>query len=40
MKVMEGLSNKEISERTGLSDLTVRVTLSLARKSIREWDGK
>lgn len=40
MKVLEGLSNKEISERTGLSDLTVRVTLSLARKSIREWDGK
>ncbi len=36
MKVLEDLSYEEISERTGMSGLTLRVILSQARKKIRQ----
>ena len=36
MKVLEDLSYDEISERTGMSKLTLRVLLSQARKKIRK----
>lgn len=35
MKVTEDLSNEEISARTGMSNLTIRVLLSQARKKLR-----
>lgn len=36
MKVLEDLSYEEMSERTGMSGLTLRVILSQARKKIRQ----
>lgn len=36
MRVFEDLTNEEISVRTGMSDLTVRVSLSQARKKLRK----
>lgn len=35
MKVLQGLSYQEISQKTGLSPLNVRVQVSLARKKLR-----
>jgi len=35
MKVLQGLSYEEISKRTGLSPLNIRVQVSLARKKLR-----
>ena len=36
MKVVDGLTYDEISERTGMSNLTMRVLLSNARRKIRK----
>lgn len=36
MRTFESLSNNEISQRTGMSNLTVRVLLSQARKTLRK----
>lgn len=36
MKVLQGLSYQEISQKTGLSPLNVRVQVSLARKKLRK----
>jgi len=36
MKVSEELSNEEIARKTGMSNLTVRVLLSQARKTLRK----
>lgn len=38
MKVLEDLSYEEMSERTGMSGLTLRVILSQARKKIRTYE--
>ena len=35
MRVLQGLSYEEISKRTGLSPLNIRVQVSLARKKLR-----
>lgn len=35
MKVLQGLSYEEISQKTGLSPLNIRVQVSLARKKLR-----
>ena len=35
MRVLEGLSYQEISQKTGLSPLNIRVQVSLARKKLR-----
>lgn len=35
MKVLQGLSYEEISKRTGLSPLNIRVQVSVARKKLR-----
>lgn len=37
LKVFEELSDKEIAARTGMSHLTVRVNLSLARKKLKKY---
>ncbi len=36
MKTFDGLSNDEISRKTGMSNLTVRVLLSYARKTLKK----
>ena len=36
MRIFEDLSNEEISRKTGMSNLTVRVLLSQARKTLRK----
>lgn len=40
MKVFDGLTYEEISERTGLSNLSLRVLLSNARRRIRRFRGQ
>ena len=35
MRVLEGLSYQEISQKTGLSALNIRVQVSLARKKLK-----
>lgn len=40
MRVLKGLSYEDISGKTGLSQLNLRVLLSLARKSLRSKIGK
>lgn len=40
MRVFKGLSYEDISEKTGLSQLNLRVLLSLARKSLRSKIAK
>ena len=35
MRVLEGLSYQEISQKTGLSPLNIRVQVSLARKKLK-----
>ena len=39
MKALEGLDYKEISERTGLSQVHVRVLVSMARKTLKRKTG-
>lgn len=39
MKALEGLNYKEISERTGLSQVHVRVLVSMARKTLKRKTG-
>lgn len=40
MKTIEGLTYEEIEKKTGMSNLTLRVLLSTARKTIKKTLGK